>query len=101
MTTLHIHDNVRIFPNPYKFDPTRWQGPSPPFKYIVPFGRGIRQCVGMELAKAEFLTTLANVFRRSGREMVLYETVYDVFNPLPSRESNGLMLLIEPKEGAE
>lgn len=55
----------------------------------------------MELAKAEFLTTLANVFRRSGREMVLYETVYDVFNPLPSRESNGLMLLIEPKEGAE
>lgn len=109
MSTVHVHDNPRAFPDPYTFDPSRWQGPSPPYKYIVPFGRGSRQCVGMELAKAEFLTTLANVFRRFGREMVLHETVrerdidtvYDVFNPLPSRESNGLMVMIKPKEGEE
>ena len=29
------------------------------------------------------------------------DTVYDVFNPLPSRESNGLMVMIKPKEGEE
>lgn len=109
MSTVHIHDNPRIFPEPYKFDPSRWQGPNPPFKYMVAFGRGSRQCVGMELAKAELLTTLANMFRRSGRDMVLYntvrardiDTVYDVFNPLPSRQSNGLMVMFKKKEGSE
>ena len=105
MSILHMHDDERIFPNPYQFDPSRWRGPNPPWKYLVPFGRGSRACVGMELAKAEILTTLANMFRRFGRQMVLYETVrerdidtvYDVFNPLPSRESNGLMVLITSK----
>lgn len=109
MSTVHIHDNERFFPDPYKFDPSRWQGPNPPYKNIVPFGRGSRQCVGMELAKAEFLTTLANMFRRFGRDMVLYntdrardiDTVYDVFNPLPSRQSNGLMVMFKKKEGSE
>ena len=61
--------------------------------------------MGMELAKAEILTTLAGVMRRFGREMVLVDTVrerdidavYDVFNPLPSREDNGLKVLIKPR----
>ena len=106
MSTIDVHDNTRIFPDPYKFDPSRWQGPHPPFKYLVPWGKGSRACVGMELAKAEILTTLANMFRRSGREIELFDTVrerdidtvYDVFNPLPSRESNGLMVMIKPKK---
>ena len=106
MSTIDIHDNERIFPNPYKFDPSRWQGAHPPFKYLVPWGKGSRSCVGMDLAKAEILTTLANMFRRFGRDMELYETVrerdidtvYDVFNPLPSRESNGLMVMIKPRK---
>lgn len=109
MTALHIFDNPSIFPDPYKFDPSRWQGENPPFKYLVAFGKGSRACVGMELAKAEILTTLATMFRRFGREMVLWntdrkrdiDTVYDVINPLPSRESNGLMVMIKPKEEGE
>ena len=56
--------------------------------------------MGLELGKAEFLTALANVFLRFGRSMQLIDcdrerdidTVYDVFAPLPSRESNGLIL---------
>ncbi|KAL8994879.1 MAG: hypothetical protein Q9169_005277 [Polycauliona sp. 2 TL-2023] len=107
MTSVHMHDNERYFPNHYKFDPSRWQVPNPPYKYIATFGKGSRMCVGMELAKAEILTTLANMFRRFGREMELFETererdidtVYDVFNPLPSRESNGLMVMFRQKEG--
>lgn len=106
MSTVHMHDNPKYFPDPYKFDPGRWQVPNPPYKFNVPFGKGTRKCVGMELAKAEILTTLANMFRRFGREMELFETVrerdidtvYDVFNPLPSRQSNGLMVLIKRKE---
>ncbi|KAL8813202.1 MAG: hypothetical protein Q9200_000431 [Gallowayella weberi] len=74
MSAVHVHDNPTYFPDPYKFDPGRWQGPNPPYKYIVPFGKGSRMCVGMELAKAEILTTLANMFRRFGKEIELYET---------------------------
>ena len=56
----------------------------------------------MELAKAEFLTTVGTVFRRFGRRMELVDTVrerdvdtvFDVFNPMPSRESNGVRVLI-------
>lgn len=66
MSQLHIHDNERYFPDAYKFEPGRWQGPNPPYKYLVPFGKGSRMCVGIELAKAELLTTLANMFRISG-----------------------------------
>lgn len=106
MSTIHVHANERIFPNPYNFDVTRWQGANPPLKYLVPWGKGSRSCVGMDLAKADFLTTLANKFRRFGRQMELYDvvrdrdidTVHDVFNPLPSRESTGLRVLIKPRD---
>lgn len=111
MSAIHIHENPTIFPEPYTFDPERWlpQPPGhkqPPFKYLLPWGKGSRQCVGIELSKAEILTCLAGMMRRFGRGMSLWETlrerdidtVYDVFNPLPSRESNGLMVLFG-KEG--
>jgi cytochrome P450 len=109
MTSLHVHNNPDIFPNPYEFRPERWlplqtEGQRL-LKYIMAFGKGSRQCVGMELGKAEILTALANVFRRFGREMKLYNTTrekdidicYDVFNPIPSRQSNGLMVLFDKK----
>ena len=106
MSQLHMHEDERYFPNPYKFDPGRWQVPNPPYKYLVPFGKGSRICIGRELAKAELLTTFANMFRRFGREMDLFETarerdidtVYDVFNCLPSRESNGVIVMFKQKE---
>ncbi|KAI4149613.1 MAG: hypothetical protein L6R39_002454 [Caloplaca ligustica] len=111
MTPMHIDENPNIFPDPYTFDPSRWLGANPPLKYLITFGRGSRACVGMELAKAEILTTLANMFRRFGRKMELWNTdrkrdidvVYDVFNPMPSKESNGLMVMFKPKrtEGVE
>ncbi|KAL9035760.1 MAG: hypothetical protein Q9180_004682, partial [Flavoplaca navasiana] len=42
MSQLHMHEDERYFPNPYKFDPGRWQVPNPPYKYLVPFGKGSR-----------------------------------------------------------
>ena len=107
MTSVHIHDNETIFPDHRTFNPERWL----PLKtngvrlqrYLVPFSKGSRQCVGMELGKAEILTGLANVFRRFGRRMRLVDCVrerdvdcvYDVFNPLPSRENNGLVVAFD------
>lgn len=45
-----MHRNESIFPSPEKFDPERWLDPltvRTREKYLVPFGKGSRQCVGM------------------------------------------------------
>ena len=105
MTSVHIHDNPSIFPDPHVFKPERWlplqSNGQQLMKYLVPFGGGSRQCVGMELGKAEILTTLSNVFRRFGDVMELYDTirerdvdaVFDLFNPASSKQGNGVMVL--------
>ncbi|KAL8927560.1 MAG: hypothetical protein Q9208_002365 [Pyrenodesmia sp. 3 TL-2023] len=112
MTALHIHENETIFPAHRDFRPERWlpldAAGQKLLRFLVPFGRGSRQCVGMELGKAEFLTAVANVFRRFGEAMVLHgtvrerdvDTVYDVFNPMASREGNGVVVRFR-KEGED
>ena len=111
MTSVHIHDNPTIFPKPYEFNPDRWLPLNTNGmrlqKYLVPFGKGSRSCAGMELGKAEMLTTLANVFRRFGREMRLVDCVRgrdvdivrDEFNPLASEGSNGLIVAFDKETG--
>lgn len=49
----------RIFPEPEKFDPTRFHNQTsvPPYCYI-PFGGGPRICPGYEFAKIETLVTI-------------------------------------------
>ncbi|KAL8995908.1 MAG: hypothetical protein Q9169_004444 [Polycauliona sp. 2 TL-2023] len=113
MTAKHIHDNEDIYPDHYAFRPERWL----PFesrgngllKYLVTFGGGSRGCVGIEFAKAELLTALAGVWRRFGERMVLRDTergrdvdcTRDMFNAVPSRESNGVLVALEEEKEGE
>ena len=73
MTGILIHLNSTYFPNPTQFNPERWL-PHPPshpsMKYLVPFTRGTRQCLGMNLAWAELYLTLGMMFRRYGSKEV-------------------------------
>jgi len=109
MTSLHVHESEEIFSDHYAFHPERWlplqtEGQRL-LKYMVAFGAGSRSCVGRELGKAEFLTTMATMFRRFGKDMELYDTYrerdvdikHDYFNPAPSDESNGLMVSFNKK----
>ena len=65
MSTVLMHDNSDIFPEPSVFRPERWlQGDHQKLqKYLVTFSKGTRMCVGMNLAYAEMYLTLASVFR--------------------------------------
>ncbi|KAL8807560.1 MAG: hypothetical protein Q9200_004625, partial [Gallowayella weberi] len=49
MTSVLMHNNTALFPEPQTFDPERWlQADSARLrKYIVAFSRGSRQCLGM------------------------------------------------------
>ncbi|KAF2034988.1 cytochrome protein [Setomelanomma holmii] len=81
LDTWHMHHNKHIFPDSFAFKPLRWLGnptaPSgKPLKhYMVSFGKGTRNCLGINLARAEITIGLALLVRRF--EFELYETTYD------------------------
>jgi cytochrome P450 family 26 subfamily A len=52
------HLSPQFFPNPKRFDPSRFEGIGPqPFTYL-PFGGGPRMCPGSEFARIEMLVFL-------------------------------------------
>ncbi|XP_031387717.1 abscisic acid 8'-hydroxylase 2 isoform X1 [Punica granatum] len=52
-----IHHREDFFPNPDKFDPSRFEVPPRPNAFM-PFGNGVHSCPGSELAKLEMLVLL-------------------------------------------
>lgn len=51
MTLLLLHLDEDEYPDPRRFDPERWMDPSPwktGGKTFAPFGKGTRNCVGMQ-----------------------------------------------------
>lgn len=119
MTSLFIHDNPDLFPEPKQFRPDRWLnqttknesngtriGDNTDVKnhrlerYLVNFSKGSRTCLGINLAYAEIYLTLATIFRRFDLE--LYQTtradidiVYDWFNPMPRLDSKGVRVVVQ------
>ena len=107
MTSVLIHDNPDIFPEPRAFRPERWlpldtKGAKLQ-KYFVAFSRGSRQCLGMHLGLAELYVGLASVFRKFGDNMKVVDTVkerdvdftHDLFTPSAQRASKGMFVLVE------
>ncbi|XP_020523949.1 abscisic acid 8'-hydroxylase 2 isoform X2 [Amborella trichopoda] len=53
----NIHHCAEFFPEPEKFDPSRFEVPLKPNTFM-PFGNGLHSCPGSELAKLEMLVLL-------------------------------------------
>jgi cytochrome P450 len=58
------HRQPDLFPNPRRFDPSRFLGDRVPRQYYFPFGGGTRRCLGSELAMLEVRMITAAVLRR-------------------------------------
>jgi cytochrome P450 len=53
MSILLLHHREDIYPDPFAFKPERWLGRKPGTYEWIPFGGGIRRCLGAALAMAE------------------------------------------------
>ncbi|KAJ4417781.1 hypothetical protein N0V82_005947 [Gnomoniopsis sp. IMI 355080] len=73
MTTIDVMMDAEIFPEPGRFNPDRWvENGTELERYFVAFGKGSRQCLGINLAQAELYITIATIF--STFDFELYET---------------------------
>lgn len=103
MTSILMHHNEELFPDSIKFSPERWLDPVEAKrldKYLVVFSKGSRQCIGINLAKAEMYLALATIFRRY--DMELFETTrrdvdcaHDMFLPMPAQDSKGVRVVFK------
>ncbi|KAF5175528.1 Cytochrome p450 [Thalictrum thalictroides] len=94
-STNSTHKNPTYFPNPEKFDPSRYEGNGPaPYTY-VPFGGGPRMCPGNEFARLEILVFMHNVVTKFKWEKILPDekTVVNI-TPIPAK---GLPIRLEPQ----
>ncbi|KAI1747030.1 cytochrome P450 [Xylaria castorea] len=59
-----LHCDPVTYPNPDKFDPSRWENPTPEMKIaFMPFGGGSRICIGLHLARTEIRLGTARFFK--------------------------------------
>jgi len=65
MSILLVHHREDLYPEPFEFRPQRWLGGRKPGTYEwIPFGGGIRRCLGAALAMAEQRVVLEAMARR-------------------------------------
>lgn len=106
MSLYNIMHDPHIFASPQRFRPERWLDDCSEEelrrmrKFLVPFGRGSRDCVGQNLAMAELVLVLGGLFGRY--EMSLFKTgkqdvevVRDCFIGCPREKSEGVRVLVE------
>ncbi|MEA2497095.1 MAG: hypothetical protein QOJ29_5006 [Thermoleophilaceae bacterium] len=64
MSILLIHHREDLYPDPFAFRPERWERRKPGTYDWIPFGGGIRRCLGAALAMAEQRVVLTAMARR-------------------------------------
>jgi cytochrome P450 len=89
MSILLLHHRPDIYPDPFSFRPERWLGHKPGTYEWIPFGGGIRRCLGAALAMAEQRVVLEAMARSLDLEHV---------NPEPERAQHRNVTMI-PRDG--
>ncbi|KAL4933790.1 cytochrome P450 [Aspergillus undulatus] len=102
MSAYFQHRDEKTFPRPMEFLPERWLGEITPAMYrnYIPFSKGSRHCLGMNLAYCELNFILAAMFRPGAAPFELYGTdesdvrpVHDLIVPMPRLDSLGVRVV--------
>ncbi len=62
-----VHHDPSVYADPERFDPDRWcpdRAEGLPRSAFIPFGVGVRKCLGESLAKLQSVVILAAVMQR-------------------------------------
>ncbi|GJN32492.1 hypothetical protein PR202_gb21006 [Eleusine coracana subsp. coracana] len=90
------HMDAAIFPEPHKFNPSRFENnqssSAPPCSFVA-FGGGPRICVGMEFARIETLVTMHHLLRQFRWKLCCKEDTF-ARDPMPT-PLHGLPIEIE------
>lgn len=90
-----IHHSPEFFPNPEKFDPSRFEV-TPKANTYMPFGNGVHSCPGSELAKLEMLVFLHH-FTTTYRWKVVGDGEGIQYGPFPVPK-NGFPIMVHPRK---
>ncbi|KAL2830450.1 cytochrome P450 [Aspergillus cavernicola] len=102
MSAYFQHRDATTFPRPSEFLPERWLDKVTPAMYrnYIPFSKGSRHCLGMNLAYCELNLIIAALFRPGAPAFDLYETdesdvrpTHDLIVPMPRLDSMGVRVV--------
>lgn len=79
MSSAVIHHDERIFPDSHTFIPERWIENPRLDQFSIPFSKGPRSCIGMNLANQEMHLWLSSVFQRFGSKEARLNTDEGIF----------------------
>jgi cytochrome P450 len=85
VSIVALHHRPDVYPDPYSFRPERFLEHKPGTYTWIPFGGGIRRCLGASLAMAEQRVVLAAVARRT-------DLLFADPAPEPARQRNVTMI---------
>ncbi|KND86540.1 Trichodiene oxygenase [Tolypocladium ophioglossoides CBS 100239] len=98
-----MHTDPEVYLEPFKFSPERWLGDYNPLmnRNFVPFSKGSRNCLGINLAYAEMNLALATLLRLGGPDLSLFETdesdvkqAVDFLMPVPKLDTRGTRVMV-------
>lgn len=89
-----LHRHPRFFPDPERFDPSRFAGERPSRWVYLPFGDGVHKCIGEHLARMEGVRVFLHVARRLRFRLLAPERV-EPYGGITLRPRGGLPARVE------
>jgi cytochrome P450 len=99
MSILLLHHREDLYPDPFAFRPERWEGRKPGTYEWIPFGGGIRRCLGAALAMAEQRVVLEAMARRLDLAAADPEPEHAVHRNVTMIPSRGAHVIVRSRAG--
>jgi cytochrome P450 len=101
MSILLVHHREDLYPQPFAFRPERWLGHKPGTYEWIPFGGGIRRCLGAALAMAEQRVVLEAMARRLELEADRPEPEHAVHRNVTMIPSRGARVIVRDRRARD